>query len=387
MIISFNALPRLLLSLFVTTVLVLPVKADDLTANQQRLEEISEQLKALQEELAKNRQAESEQQKALTDVERQLTQTRQTRRGLLNQIQENNAQLDELNRQQQVISERLDDMSGEIKSILRLAYKQNNQPLIKLLLSGSRPEDLSRHLYYFSELTKNQQTQVQQWVNDQNQLALTISAKEQTIVELDEQQRALSDEENKLGSQINRRAQIIANLKAETNSTAREIARQEEEQQRTKELISELEAELANMNLDFFGSVPVASVKGKLPWPVEGKLTNRYGRTIDGSRLQWQGWLIAANDGEPVSAIHGGRIVFADFFKSHGLLIIIDHGDGIWTLYGRNQSLLRAVGSWVEGGDVIAEVGRSGGYNESGLYFEVRSDGEPQNPANWLRRQ
>nr|WP_230390827.1 peptidoglycan DD-metalloendopeptidase family protein [Reinekea sp. G2M2-21] len=113
---------------------------------------------------------------------------------------------------------------------------------------------------------------------------------------------------------------------------------------------------------------------------------NRYGAVIDDTGLRWEGWLISANDGQPVKAVHGGRIVFADFFKSNGLLVIIDHGDGVWTLYGRNQALLRDVGSWVEAGDVIAEVGRSGGYSQSGLYFEVRKNGEPQNPASWLSR-
>ncbi|MDO7673469.1 MAG: peptidoglycan DD-metalloendopeptidase family protein, partial [Reinekea forsetii] len=88
-----------------------------------------------------------------------------------------------------------------------------------------------------------------------------------------------------------------------------------------------------------------------------------------------------------VLAVRRGRVVFADFFKANGLLMIIDHGGGIWTLYGRNQALLRDVGSWVDAGDVIATVGQSGGYNESGLYFEVRKDGEPQNPANWLQKR
>lgn len=362
-------------------------QADDLVENQERLQEIQQTLKALQSELAEKEKEASDQRQALKDVERRLGQAQRETRELAARITQNEAKLQQLNGKEQQLTTLLDEKAEDIKAILRLAYKQNNQPMIKLLLSGERPEDLSRHLYYFSVLTRNQQVQVDTWLLEQAQLSKVIAEQTTLIAQLETEREALSAEENNLARQKNRRAQVVANIDAEVKSTSAEIQRQELEREKTQAFIAELEAQLEAMNLDFSGAVPAQSVKGQMPWPVNGKLTNQYGRTIDNSRLTWEGWLIAAADGEPVQAVHGGRIIFADFFKSHGLLVIVDHGDGIWTLYGRNQTLLRDVGSWVEPGDVIAEVGRSGGYSASGLYFEVRRNGEPQNPASWLRKR
>lgn len=95
--------------------------------------------------------------------------------------------------------------------------------------------------------------------------------------------------------------------------------------------------------------------------------------------------LIGANTGTPVTAVHHGRIVFSDYLRGHGLLIIIDHGDGYMSLYAHNQALYKELGEWVDGGETIASVGNSGGQHESALYFELRYKGQPTNPKRWFR--
>jgi septal ring factor EnvC (AmiA/AmiB activator) len=204
---------------------------------------------------------------------------------------------------------------------------------------------------------------------------------------MQENKERLVEQSRKLKSQKNKRALAIAAINREAENTIDNIARKEKELAKMTELIDQLQSKLASLGLEFPDLEGRANIKGELPWPVLGRLKKAYGQSFDGSVLTWQGWLIAAPLGADVVAVRRGRVVFADFFKANGLLMIIDHGGGIWTLYGRNQALLRDVGSWVEAGDVIAAVGQSGGYNESGLYFEVRKDGEPQNPANWLQKR
>jgi septal ring factor EnvC (AmiA/AmiB activator) len=361
--------------------------ADDLDNRQQQIEKISQELKSLQKVLSEKQNEASEQRTALKTVETKLGALQSDYRTLEAAIKTHELQKTALASRKTELTQKLADKSEAIKSILRLAYKQNNQPLIKLLLSGGRPEDLSRHFYYFSILTQNQQIQLDEWLRERLLLSETISTESKVIASLESEKKLLAEKQDELSRQKNRRTQVIANLLQESKNTEAEIARKKEEREKLSELIKEIKAKLDSMSLEFPGAVAISGVKGKLNWPVSGKLTNGYGRTIDSSGLRWQGWLITTQEGTPVKAVHGGRIVFADFFKSNGLLVIIDHGNGIWTLYGRNRALLQDVGSWVEAGDVIAEVGQSGGYNQSGLYFEVRKNGEPQNPAHWLKKR
>ena len=109
-------------------------------------------------------------------------------------------------------------------------------------------------------------------------------------------------------------------------------------------------------------------------------------RNICQSKLNWQGVFIPSNEGNNVRSIYHGRVAFAEWMRGLGLLIIVDHGDGFMSLYGHNQSLFKQVGEWVDAGERIANVGRSGGNNKSGLYFEIRKQGDPVNPAKWCAK-
>ena len=119
--------------------------------------------------------------------------------------------------------------------------------------------------------------------------------------------------------------------------------------------------------------------------PVAGVITNRFGSRRNTDML-WRGWLINASVGSPVRAIHPGQVIFSDWLRGQGLLVVIDHGEGWLSLYARNHSLLRRVGERVSASDVIARAGNSGGGEQPGLYFEIRQQGQPVDPADWIRR-
>lgn len=123
--------------------------------------------------------------------------------------------------------------------------------------------------------------------------------------------------------------------------------------------------------------------KGSMPWPAQGKLLNRFGDTRQGS-VSWDGVRIQAAPGAEVQAIHGGRVMYADWLRGQGMLMVLDHGNGYMSLYAHNDQLLREPGEWVQAGDSIARVGNSGGEKESALYFEIRQNGQPVNPLPWL---
>ena len=119
--------------------------------------------------------------------------------------------------------------------------------------------------------------------------------------------------------------------------------------------------------------------------PVAGEITNRFGSRCN-TDMVWRGWLINASIGAPVRAIHPGQVIFSDWLRGQGLLVVIDHGEGWLSLYAQNHSLLRRVGEQVSASDVIARAGNSGGGEQSGLYFEIRQQGQPVDPADWIQR-
>lgn len=129
-----------------------------------------------------------------------------------------------------------------------------------------------------------------------------------------------------------------------------------------------------------------SAARGKLPWPVNGRLLARFGDARgNDARAKWDGVMISANPGTQVRAVHGGRVVFADWLRGAGLLVILDHGNGYLSLYGHNQSLLKSAGDIVKAGEAISTVGDSGGQDAAGLYFAIRQQGRPTDPSQWCR--
>jgi septal ring factor EnvC (AmiA/AmiB activator) len=133
--------------------------------------------------------------------------------------------------------------------------------------------------------------------------------------------------------------------------------------------------------IDELGSF--ADQKGKIMLPIGGKITNRFGSSRNAGKLRWQGIFITVDEGEPIHAVHHGRVVFANWLRGFGMLLIINHGDGYMSLYGHNQTLYRQTGDWVAANEVIALSGNSGGLDRSGLYFEIRQSGKPRDPQSW----
>nr|WP_285817820.1 peptidoglycan DD-metalloendopeptidase family protein [Echinimonas agarilytica] len=124
--------------------------------------------------------------------------------------------------------------------------------------------------------------------------------------------------------------------------------------------------------------------KGSLKWPTQGKLRHKYNSVRQG-QIRWKGVLMAGSSGDDVRSIADGKVLFADWVKGMGLVMVLDHGKGYMSLYGHAQTLLRQPGDEVRRGDTIALVGQSGGQVRPGLYFEMRHEGVPVNPSHWCK--
>lgn len=358
--------------------------ATELSDQEAALQRIVSELESLQSEVVSRQEEASKERAALKSIDIELGVLARNLGRLEVSISNTEGNLADLAAQQVALQRQAEALQGKIQDVIELAYKQNNQPLLKVLFSGQRPEEISRNLYYFSALTENQQAKLADWVTVQNQIAENVDAETQLLTRLQEEKTEVQRDSQAMQEQMNRRAQALVLLEQSEADAAAEIVRLDNERSEKEQIIEDLRIRLNSLALELPGQTPILERRGALNWPVEGSLVNRFGARIDGQRVNWEGWLIAADAGTPVKAVHGGRVVFADYFKSHGLLMILDHGNDIWTLYGRNQTLLKDVGTWVNAGELIAEVGQSGGYNQSRLYFEVRRLGEPENPAGWL---
>ncbi len=185
-------------------------------------------------------------------------------------------------------------------------------------------------------------------------------------------------------SREERRA-AVAELDADIRDGTAAVAKLRAEEQRLADLVTRLSELMAGFPVAT--DEPFASLKGKLAWPVQGKLAGDYGQPRGTGPVKWNGVLLEASAGTPVRAVYHGRVAFADWLQGLGLLVIVDHGGGYMSLYGHNEALLKESGDWVEPGEAIAQVGDTGGQSRAALYFEIRYNGEPVNPHPWIARR
>jgi septal ring factor EnvC (AmiA/AmiB activator) len=176
---------------------------------------------------------------------------------------------------------------------------------------------------------------------------------------------------------------VLASLQSEARERAQSLERMKREQGALEKLLKELKRAMqkfppADTNSAF------GRLRGKLAWPVEGKLAASFG-DIRAGGMKWEGVLVSAERGSAVRAIYQGRVVYADWLPGLGLLTIVDHGDGYLSLYGHNDRLYKAAGERVAAGEPIAAAGDSGGRTRPEVYFEIRKNGRPVDPRPWFK--
>ncbi len=265
------------------------------------------------------------------------------------------------------------------------AFTLGKQEKVKLLFSQQNPEVLQRNLVYyryFSEARVNLINGVQHNIDKILETEILI---QKARSELEKNQQQLNHQKVKLDKDRGKRKNIISSLNKQIKKQGGSLVKLEDEAQQLQNLIDSIQEIFIDAPEPNVSREPFAQLKGKLAWPVKGKLKKLYGRRKPLSDLRWQGVIIEAPSGRQIRAVSYGRIAFADWLRGLGNLIIIDHGNSYLSLYGHNESLFKSAGEWVETGDVIASIGNSGGQKNNGLYFEIRKKGKPQNPARWCK--
>jgi len=362
-----------------------PEAIDD-TAEQ--ISALRAEIASLQQRLASQEDDRNELQVALREAETQMSvldQQLTKLKGERAQLQQKIDQLDQEGEQLRSAQQRhADTIDASIQHLWLLQQGGG----FRVWLGDQSPEDVARNLAYFQMVIEAQQQSIDAYEKGLEALARNRNAIAQTESELRAQSEAVAAARDALAIQREARQMAFAAINQQVKSDQQRLTVLMRDRERLDALLAELEA-LAEAAAPVMAPVanlqPFAESKGTLPMPVSGSLTNRFGERRNAD-IRWKGWLIAAEEGEPVRAVHGGQVIYADWLRGQGLLMVVDHGEGWLSLYGQNHSLLRAVGERVSAGDVIARAGASGGSELSGLYFEIRHDGQPLDPTEWIRR-
>ena len=307
-------------------------------------------------------------------------------RELQRMIAAKNASLKDLNaRKTQRAAELARNRQG-LAQELRAAYMMGRQNTLKLVLNQEDPLKIDRVLVYHGYFARDRLQKIEAVnadIKEIDQFTQAIKLETGTLRQLQaEQQQTMQALENEKAARQQAVEQMQAQLKDQTDRLRHLRANAKRLQSLLDSLAAQPAAPGAPSERAGSDKAPFALLKGRLGWPVKGRIATPFGGN-QADEVSSHGVLIEAHAGADVHAVAAGRIVFADWFQPLGLLVIIDHGNGYMSLYGHNQSLQKALGDIVHGGEVIASVGDTGGRAGAGLYFEIRKDGKPLDPAKW----
>jgi murein hydrolase activator len=292
------------------------------------------------------------------------------------------AEITALHRERDRLLEQRAEQAQHIGRHLTSAYRLSGEDFFKLLLNQQSPETFDRMVRYHRYFSEARLETLHAYRATLAELAGNEAALEAKAMEAERRQAALETEQAALVRQRDQRRALLERLARETEDKTAERDRLTADRNRLDSLLTELARRAQVLDGRDF-----AARKGSLPWPLRGRVLQSFGQPRAEGRLAWHGLLVEAEEGTPITAVFRGRVVFADWLRGFGLLAIVDHGSGYMTLYGHADVLTKRVGDWVEGGEVIARAGRSGGRVGSGLYFEVRQDGRAADPIVWLARR
>ncbi len=352
----------------------------------ERLAAVRERIAQLEQLLGETRTRKRDLEHGLRDIEKDIGALSGELRRLDARLADGQRELEASERRRAALRASLGEQREILAAQIRAAYAMGRQEQIKLLLNQQDPAGMGRTLVYYDYFHRARAEQ--------------IAAVRATLAELDAVELRIAEQNAELQGLRNRRAaerdalaagretrrRLVARLDRELADTGQQIATLREDEQRLVQLLESLARSAGLPTGEAAERTSFAKLKGRLPWPVQGRVIGRFGAARGVGKLRWQGLLIGAREGGEVQAISHGRVAFADWLRGFGLLLIIDHGDGYMSLYGHNQSLLKETGDWVEPGELIATVGSSGGQENPGLYFEIRQAGQPVNPQAWFTR-
>ncbi|WP_197038290.1 murein hydrolase activator EnvC family protein [Billgrantia saliphila] len=349
----------------------------------ERVDAIGSEIQSLNRRLGETRQAQDqasrelrEVETALADTHRRLDEIQADRRRLAEEL---DALADARDALQAERGEQIEMLGIQLDALYRLGLT----PQLKLLLNQDDPARLDRLQTYLNRLARARNERLDEISRLDAELAENRRQQLTRSARLDELADELTRRSAELADRMKEREALLADLDRRYSDEQSRLARLSQDRQEAERVLEHVREELARLEQPP-PSTAIERTRGDLPWPVQGNVASGY-RHDDG--VHRNGMLIEAREGTPVSAVHAGRVVFADWMRGFGNLLILDHGDNVMTLYAHLQNFSADVGQAVSRGDAIGTVGMSGGHTTPALYFEVRRNGDPIDPQAWIARR
>ena len=394
--------------------------------------ELRKQLNAVKQDILKTESDKQHAEDALADSEAAISTANRKLFELGNEQQQIRQQLITLAEQEQALQRQVNLQKKQFSALLQQEYQTGNSDRIKLLLSGDNPNRINRDLQYLGYLSQSQNKLILELRDNLAAVDANKLATEQAKQDLDEIASEQQQQKTSLLKEQSKRSEIIKQLASKLNAQRIQAGQLQKNEQRLASLVDKLNQliaeqrkadllkqeqqlarqaeakrkadaqaaakpgtkkappepaakpltitktpEVGNDNSQF------AQLKGHLRYPAKGELSGKFG-SQRGEGTTWKGLFIRASEGTEVHAVAAGKVIFAEWLRGFGNLIILDHGGQYMSIYGNNESVLKQAGDTVNAGDVIAKVGNSGGNEQSGLYFELRFQGKAFDPQNWL---
>ena len=354
----------------------------DTSETESQLSALRENIAAIRTQLDAQEEARDELQDTLGRTERSIGELSQQLTASTQEKQRLQEKLTSLRTENDVLKEDQIRLEADVEAGIRQLWMLQRGGGLRVWLGDQDPQQTARHLAYYRLILEEQQHSIERYQQGVADIAARVSAIVRTESDLTARAAAIAATREQLTAEQDTRRQTIARINTQLQQDQAQLDALILNQTRLNILLERLQtiALPAPPTLQ-----PFATLRGQLTMPIEGKPINRFG-AIRNADLRWRGWLIPAEQGDPIRAVHGGRVIFADWLRGQGLLLVVDHGDEWLSLYAQNHSLLRAVGDWVSSGEVLSRAGATGGSEMNGLYFEIRHQGEPVDPADWFRR-
>jgi septal ring factor EnvC (AmiA/AmiB activator) len=362
------------------------------TKESQQLEALRARIEALRAKVAESEESRTEARDQLRESERAISEANRALRALAGRRAAAQGELGALTRRSSELEAEIASRQDSLGRLLTSRYLDGEQSSLKLLFSGEDPGRIARELYYYSHLSRAQAEFIRELGSSRERLrALEAGAREKSA-ELSAIESAARKERGALLKEQAERRGVLERVSAQLSEQRRQVKHLERDESRLARLVEELGRVIAAIPLLRNDKVPepggaagpLAGLKRGLRLPIKGELTNRFGAQRASGGPPWKGLFIRSPSGQEVRSVAPGRIVFSDWLRGFGNLLIIDHGRGYLTIYGNNESVLKQVGDEVGAGDAVATVGASGGNMESGLYFEIRHEGKAFDPMRWV---
>lgn len=355
-------------------------------ANPAQLEKVRQRLQLLQDDIGRTQRSRRDVRQQLAAVERKVSDAANQIRRAKHELAAKETRLRQLNEKKRALQRGLSSHQSALAQQIRASYVVGRQDYMKLLLNQENPSDVGRVLTYyryFDAARAHRIDGINQELNALDQVERSIAEQARELAQLSER---LTTERRVLVAMQAERREILGGIDKDLRDKSQQLERLREDERQLAEILERLQDEFADIPAEVGQESNFARLKGKLSWPAPGRIIVPYGAPRGSGHKNSQGVVIGSEEGAEVRAVARGRVAFADWLYGYGMVLILEHGGGYMSLYANNQSLAKEVGDWTEAGEVVASVGNSGGRKEASLYFEIRHNGKPDNPARWCKQ-